>query len=175
MTTERYSSWFRADDVGLQGALVRGGLAIALGATLLLLTGLSDRLHFPSGARITCAVIGAIALLFGLVTGFVTLPRFLFVDHYVAIGETSLHLSLHSGQQAVPWDDIARIYERDGQLIIEHKESEEHAIARTFGGKTTKELAPLLEQARRKAIMNMRTSPKGEDLVRDARPQGGKS
>ncbi len=102
-------------------------------------------------------MIGAIALLFGLVTGFVTLPRFLFVDHYVAIGETSLHLSLHSGHEAVPWDDITRIYERDGQLIIEHKESEEHAIARTFGGKTTKELAPLLEQARRKAIMKTST------------------
>lgn len=153
MTTERYSSWFRADDVGIQGALVRGGLAIALGATLLLLTGLSERLHLPDSVRVACAIVGTVGMLFGLVTGFVTLPRFLFVDHYVAIGESSLHLSLNSGQEALPWDGIARIYERDGQLIIEHKEGEEHAIARTFGGKTTRELAPLLEQARRKAIM----------------------
>ena len=155
VTTERYSSWFRADDIGMQGTLVRGGVTIALGATLLLLTGLSERLHFSSGVRITCTIVGSGALLFGLVTGFVTLPRFLFVDHYVAIGETSLHLSLQSGQKAVPWEDIARIYERDGSIIIEHKESEEHAIARTFGGKTAKELAPLLNHARLKAIMKM--------------------
>lgn len=155
MTTERYSSWYRADDIGLNGALIRGGVTIALGATLLLLTGLSDRLHFPDGARITCAVGGSIALLFGLVTGFVTLPRFLFSDHYVAIGETSLHLSLQSGQSSTPWDEIARIYERNGNLVIEHKEGEPHEIARTFGGKTAKELAPLLEQARLKAALNI--------------------
>jgi hypothetical protein len=155
VTTERFSIWYRADDVGLQGALIRGGVSIALGATLLLLTGLSARLHFPDGVRITCAVVGAVAMLFGLVTGFVTLPRFLFSDHYVAIGETSLHLSLQSGQKAVPWDEIARIYERNGSLIIEHKEHEPHEIARTFGGKTAKELAPLLEHARLKATMKL--------------------
>jgi len=156
VATERYLSWYRADDIGVQGALIRGGIAIALGGTALLLTGLSDRLHFTDTIRITCGVIGAIGLLFGLVTGFVTLPRFLFSDHYVALGETQLHLSLASGQTATPWEDIARIYEKNGELVIEPKEGEPHIIARTFGGKPTKELAPLLEQARLKAALNLK-------------------
>jgi hypothetical protein len=153
--TEPFTKWYRADDIGIRGALVRGGLAIAGGATLLLLTGLSDRLHFTDAVRIVCTIAGSAGLLFGLVTGFVTLPRFLFSDHYIALGESSLHLSLRSGQEAVPWGDIERIFEKNGELVIQRKEAEPHIIARTFDGKSPRELAPLLEHARLRAVMGI--------------------
>ena len=155
MTTESFEEWWRADDDGLRGTLLRSALAISLGGSLLLVTGLSERVHFTEAVRITSAILGTAALMFGLVTGFVTMPRLLFSDHYIGVGQTALHLSLRSGAEELAWDDIVRIYEREGAIVIEHKDLEERTIARRFGGKSPAELAVVLEQARMKSAMKL--------------------
>jgi hypothetical protein len=152
---EPFVQWWRADDDGIRGQLIRGGVSITLGATLTLLTALSDRLHLSSATKIGLGLLGSASLLFGLVTGFVLVPKLLFSDHYIGIRKKALFLSLSTGEEHLDWDEIERVFHRDEALVILGKDGEERIIARRFGGKTPRELADILDDARRKALHDL--------------------
>jgi hypothetical protein len=152
---EPFVQWFRVDDDGIRKQLIRGGIATTLGGTLTLLVTLSDRLHLSSGMTFGLGLLGSAGLMFGLITGFVLVPKLLFADHFIGIRKKTLHLSLSNGEETLAWEDIERVHCRDGALVILAKDGEEHVITRRFGGKSQAELATLLDDARRKALHNL--------------------
>jgi hypothetical protein len=155
VSTEPFVQWWRADDDGIRGQLIRGGFSITLGGALTLTTALSERLHLGDTLKIGLGLLGSAALMFGLITGFVLVPKLLFTDHYIGIRKKALFLSLSTGEEHLDWDDIERVFHRDGVLVILGKDGEERTIARTFGGKSPRELADILDDARRKALHDL--------------------
>mgnify|MGYP000846974577 CR=1 FL=1 len=147
-------TFYRADDHRVRPMLVRGGIAIAAGAALLLLCALTERLHLPTPVRVGASMVGLLSFGYGLVSGFYLLPRLLATDVYIGVRRDALALALDTGEVVVPWDDIEGIVERDGVVVI-RRSDDEVLIPRTFGGKTPIELARALDDARRKATLKL--------------------
>ncbi|MBL8608984.1 MAG: hypothetical protein JNL38_16780, partial [Myxococcales bacterium] len=61
-------TFYRADDARVRSVLVRGGLALATGAALLLLCALTERLHLPDGVRVAASLLGLVLFGVGLVS-----------------------------------------------------------------------------------------------------------
>ncbi len=145
-------NWFRANDTTSRPQLIRGGLAVTLGCVLTLFTALTPVLHLQESLRLTLGFIGSAMLLYGLVIGFVVLPRMLFTDQYVAIRKTGLWIALGKGEpDVVPWDTIDRVRADGDVLVIDMKDAPERRISLLFGSKKQIDLAACLDEARRKA------------------------
>jgi len=147
--------FYRADELGVRGALVRGGVSISLGALVMMLSALSHRFALEEGARLAIGLLGVSLLLFGLVTGFVMVPRLLFRETYVGIRKDALLLVVDNAEEVIPWETIERIAVQDDVAIIRFREGEPKTLARRYAGKTPTALANLLDDARRKASLGL--------------------
>ena len=145
----------RADDARVRSVLVRGGLALATGAALLLLCALTERLHLPDGVRVAASLLGLVLFGVGLVSGFYSLPRLLAHDVYIGVRRDGLVAELGEGAELIPWDELEAITANPEGLVLRRVDGPDRVIARTFGGKTPVELARALDDARRKATLNL--------------------
>lgn len=148
-------TFYRADDGRVRPILVRGGLALATGAALLLLCALTERLHLPTGVRVGASLVGLGLFGFGLVSGFYSLPRLLAHDIYIGVRRDGLVAELGEGAELFPWDELEAISAHPEGLLLRRVDGEDRVIPRTFGGKTPAELARALDDARRKATLNL--------------------
>lgn len=151
----RLLRFYRADDLGVRGALVRGGASISLGALVMMLTALSHRIALADTTRIGMSFLGVSLLLFGLVTGFVMVPRLLFRESYVGIREDALLVVVDNAEEVIPWESIERIAVQDDVAIIRLREGEPRPLTRRYAGNTPRVLANLLDDARRKASLGL--------------------
>lgn len=148
-------TFYRADDHRIRPMLVRGGVAVATGAALLLLCALTERLHLPTPVRVGASLLGLASFAYGLVSGFYKLPRLLASDVYIGVRRDALALALDAGEVVVPWDDVLAVVEREGAVVVQRAGGDDVVIPRTFGGKTPRELARALDDARRKATLKL--------------------
>ncbi len=148
--------FYRAEAPEFQGKLLRAGLAIAAGATTTLVGSLSLFYGVPSGFKPVFAVLGAAILLYGLICGFVSLPRLLAHDAFVGVRRDALMVSSGTGPALVfPWDDIARIAHAEERLVVHLRDGAPHVIDQKFGPIPVSHIAQKLEYLRRKAAMNL--------------------
>jgi hypothetical protein len=108
------------------------------------------------GFKPVFAVVGSAILLYGLICGFVSLPRLLAHDAFVGVRRDALMVSSGTGPALVfPWDDIARIAHADDRLVVHLRDGAPHVIDQKFGPTPVSHIAQKLEYLRRKAAMNL--------------------
>ena len=149
-------SFYRRDEPRVRGILVRGGVALTVGAFLLLVCALTERLHLSPMVRWSLSALGIFLFGYALITGFLQLPTLLRYEVYVAIRTDGLFLSLEPDPEIlVPWEDLESVDAEGDEIVMRRRAGEPLRLSGRFGGKTTAELAQCLDDARRKSSLNL--------------------
>jgi hypothetical protein len=149
-------AFYRRDEPRVRGILVRGGVSLSVGALLLLLCALTERLHLATGVRVGMSVLGALLFGHALVTGFMQLPTLLRHDVYVAIRTDGLLLNLEPDPEILlPWADLASIDAVGEEVVLRRRAGDPIRLRGRYGGKSQADLARCLDDARRKSSLDL--------------------
>ncbi len=155
-TSPSLLAFYRRDEPRIRGILVRGGVSLSVGALLLLLCALTERLHLAAPVRLALSLTGAILFGHALVTGFMQLPTLLKHDVYVAVRTDGLLLNLEPEPVLLlPWAELAAIEAVGEEVVLRRRTGDAVRLRARFGGKTHDELARCLDDARRKSSFDI--------------------
>jgi hypothetical protein len=149
-------SFYRAEHPGTWSSLIRGSVFATLGALIVLVGSLSVFFGVPEVWKLISAGVGASMLLFGLISGFVAVPRALFNESGLMVRQDGL-LFQGKADALLLWDSIERITAAPlkGPLTVRLKDGTTHEFALRYGGLAPTDLARKLEQARRRVALNL--------------------
>jgi hypothetical protein len=149
-------SFYRAEQPGTWGKLIRGAIFASLGAFIVLVGSLSVFLGVPEAWKLISAGVGVSMLLYGLVSGFIAVPRALFNESGLMVREDGL-LFQGKTEALLLWDSIERIAAASlkGPLTVHLKDGTTREFELRYGGLAPSELARKLEQARMRVALNL--------------------
>ncbi len=96
---------------------------------------------------------GGVAMLAGLVLGFGTMAVMLFENVWLSIREAGLVVHENGREVTIEWEDLASASaDAAGFVVLDRKAK---APLRWYAGKTAKDVATRIDEARRKAAMGI--------------------
>ena len=138
--------FFRIDRSGsTKRLLITGGLMVAGGASAVG-AHLMHRLGTDTGHLVT--LLGGASMIGGLVLTFGAMAMMLFEDVYMTIEETGLRLHDNGKVTIIPWDELTKVAVEAGFVELRRAEKD---VVRWFAGKSAKDVAGRIEEAKRKA------------------------
>ncbi|MBX3189062.1 MAG: hypothetical protein KF819_18720 [Labilithrix sp.] len=150
--------FFRIDRAGATTRLlVIAGVMVACGATAV---GAHLVHRLPVDVSHLVSLCGGVTVIAGLVLGFGTMAMMLFENVYLAIRDDDLLLHENGRETSVAWDDLVRVDvdARTGVLTLARREG---GPIRWYAGKSAKDIASKVEEARRKAAHGLLKSSSG--------------
>ncbi len=140
--------FFRVDrSASTARVLVIGGVLVTCGATAV---GAHLVHRLPDSMSRLISLVGAAAVIGGLVLAFGTLAMMMFENIYLAIKDEGLLVHEDGKEIAIAWDDLTavRVDAKKGLVALHRKDK---AVLEWHAGKAAKAVAARIEEAKRKA------------------------
>jgi hypothetical protein len=139
--------FFRIDRSGpTKRVLIVSGFMVSGGATVV---GAHLVNRLPADVSHLISLVGGICVIGGLVLGFGTLAMMLFENVYLSIRDEGLLVHDSGRETTIAWDELTKVVV-DAKGVIELRRDKKEPV-RWFAGKTAKDVAARIQEAKRKA------------------------
>jgi hypothetical protein len=145
--------FFRIDRSGATSRLLLiGGLLVTCGATAV---GAHLVHRLPEGLSRLISLVGAAAVLGGLVLTFGSLAMMMFEDIYLSIRDDGLFVHENGKETTIPWEELSEVaVDTKSGVVVLHGGADKEVV-RWHAGKTAKHVAARIEEAKRKAVLGL--------------------
>ena len=155
MDPVRIVEWYRANPWPRMRRVLIIGPAVLTGGGLVV--AISFLTRQPSDVRVAAAIVGFACVLTGAAFTMVGMQRILRDDVFLAVRTDGLVLRAAGRETHVPWEDLAQVRSDAaiGAVVLERSDTTQLTLTADFSGVELAELVRRLQQAKRRADMNM--------------------